>query len=52
MKQRFRDTKKTLSNSQKTDPETEATFQQIWLLSSFVSTCLEAGVTPKIICRE
>lgn len=30
----------------------ETTFQQIWLLSSFVSTCLEAGVTPKIICNE
>ncbi len=52
LKQRFRDTKKTLNNLQKTDSEIEATFQQIWLLSSFVSTCLEAGVTPKIICRE
>lgn len=52
LKKRFCDTKKTLSNSQKTDTKTETTFQQIWLLSSFVSTCLEAGVTPKIICRE
>ena len=52
IKKRFRETKNALSNSQKTNAEIEATFQQIWLLSSFVSTCLEAGVIPKIICRE
>ena len=30
----------------------EAAFQQLWLLSSFASTCLEAGITPKVICNE
>lgn len=28
------------------------TFQRVWLLSSFVNTCLEAGVTPRIYCAE
>ena len=26
------------------------TFQRLWLLSSFVNTCLESGVKPTIYC--
>lgn len=28
------------------------TLQRLWLLSSFVNTCLETGVTPRIYCAE
>ena len=28
------------------------TFQRLWLLSSFVNACIEAGVTPKIYCKD
>lgn len=53
LKQRIEHLQNHFNHSQKdTLLKDETTFQQIWLLSSFVSTCLEAGVTPKIICSE
>lgn len=29
----------------------EYAYQQLWILSSFVSICQEAGITPRIICQ-
>lgn len=52
LEKRFKETKNALNQSEETKTKDEAAFQQLWLLSSFVSTCLEAGVTPKVICNE
>lgn len=49
---RFLKTEQALNHSEETRIQDEAAFQQIWLLSSFISTCLESGVTPKVICNE
>lgn len=34
------------------DQKRATTFQRIWLLSSFVNSCIEAGVKPIIYCRQ
>jgi hypothetical protein len=52
LEKRFKEIKNALNQSEETKTKDEAAFQQLWLLSSFVSTCLEAGVTPKVICNE
>ena len=51
LKKRFKAVQNIFTNANNsTARNDETTFQQIWLISSFISTCLEAGITPKIIC--
>lgn len=45
--------KNSLNNFNNLDAKVKAvTFQRLWLLSSFVNACIEAGVTPKIYCKN
>lgn len=49
-KERFKNQLESLMNEQEIDHEAELRMR-LWLLSSFVNTCLEYGVTPLIYCR-
>lgn len=45
------DLHKAITNAHMNAKVKATTFQRIWILSSFVNTCLEVGVTPKIYCK-
>ena len=49
-KERFKNQLESLMNEQEIEHEAELRMR-LWLLSSFVNTCLEYGVTPLIYCR-
>lgn len=47
------DFRSDLQNINILDTQRKATaFQRIWILSSFINACIEAGVTPIIYCRQ
>lgn len=49
-KERFKKQLESIMNEQEIEHEAELRMR-LWLLSSFVNTCLEYGVIPLIYCR-
>lgn len=50
LKKRFKNLKEYEENNGKKPGHAEETYQQLWILSNFVNSCLEQGITPKIYC--